>query len=75
MRSRRRRRQVLADVVGPDRQLAVAAVDEDRELHARRPAVVEERVDRRADRAARVEDVVDEDDRRRRRCRRAGRCL
>src|SRR5438309_11481699 len=27
-------RQVLADVVGPDRQLAVAAVDEDSELDA-----------------------------------------
>ena len=26
--------QVLADVVGPDRQLAVAAVGEHRELHA-----------------------------------------
>ena len=55
--------QVLADVVGPDRQLAVAAVDEDGELDARGPAVVEERLDRGADRAAGVEDVVDEDDR------------
>ena len=54
-------RQVLADVVGPDRQLAVAAVGEDRELDARRAAVLEQRVDRGADRAARVEDVVDED--------------
>ncbi len=53
--------QVLADVVGPDRQLAVAAVGEDGELHARGPAVLEQRVDRGADRAARVEDVVDED--------------
>ena len=56
-------RQVLADVVGPDRQLAVAAVDEHGELDARGPAVVEQRLDRRADRAAGVEDVVDEDDR------------
>ena len=55
--------QVLADVVGADRQLAVAAVDEDGELDAVGPAVVEERLDRGADRAAGVEDVVDEDDR------------
>ncbi len=56
-------RDVLADVVGADRQLAVAAVDEDRQLHARRPAILEQRVDRGADRAAGEEDVVDEDDR------------
>ena len=56
-----RRGQVLADVVGADRQLAVAAVGDDGELDARRPAVVEERLDRGADRAAGVEDVVDED--------------
>ena len=58
-----RGRQVLADVVGADRQLAVAAVDEDGELDARGAAVVEERLDRGPDRAAGVEDVVDEDDR------------
>src|SRR3954462_143217 len=58
-----RRRQVLADVVGADRQLAVAAVDEYGELDARRAAVVEERLDRGAHRAAGVEDVVDDDDR------------
>src|SRR6266540_2498645 len=57
-----RGRQVLADVVGPDRQLAVAAVDEDGELDPVGAAVVEERLDRGADRAAGVEDVVDEDD-------------
>ena len=55
-------RQVLADVVGADRQLAVAAVDDHGELDARGAAVVEERLDRRADRAAGVEDVVDEHD-------------
>ncbi len=54
--------QVLADVVGADRQLAVAAVDEHGELDALGPAVVEERLDRGADRAAGVEDVVDEHD-------------
>ena len=53
--------QVLADVVGADRQLAVAAVGDDGELDARGAAVVEERLDRGADRAAGVEDVVDED--------------
>ena len=55
-------RQVLADVVGADRQLAVAAVAEHRELHPLRAAVVEERLDRGAHGAAGEEDVVDEDD-------------
>src|SRR5438552_1850764 len=36
-------RKVLADVVGADRQLAVAPVDEDGELDPLRAAVVEER--------------------------------
>src|SRR4051794_17145802 len=45
--------EVLADVVGTDRQLAMTAVDEDRELDALGPPVVEERLDRRPDRAAR----------------------
>src|SRR5688500_15081977 len=43
--------EVLAHVVGPDRQLAVAAVDENGELNASGPAVLEERFDRSADRA------------------------
>src|SRR6476646_8919909 len=55
-----RRRQVLADVVGTDRKLSVAPVGEAGELHARGAAVVEERLDGGADRAAREEDVVDE---------------
>src|SRR5205823_15031449 len=54
-------RKVLADVVGTDRQLAVAAVGKYGELDARGAAVVEQRLHGRADRAARVEDVVDED--------------
>src|SRR5437870_12435207 len=41
---------VLADVVGADRELAVAAVDQHRELDRLRPAEVDERVHRRADR-------------------------
>ena len=53
---------VLADVVGADRQLAVSAVDQDGELDGLGPAEVDECVHRRADRAARVEDVVDEHD-------------
>jgi len=53
--------QVLADVVGTDRELAMAAVDQAGKLDARRAPVVEERVDGRADRAPRVEDVVDQD--------------
>src|ERR671925_2362319 len=55
-----RGRQVLADVVGTDRKLTVAAVGEAGELHASWAAVVEQRVDRGADRPARVEDVVHE---------------
>ena len=57
-----RRRQVLADVVGADRQLAVAAVAEHGELDPLRAAVVEEGLDRGPHRAAGEEDVVDEDD-------------
>ena len=41
----------------------MAAIDEHGELHAGRAAVVEQALDRGADRASRVEDVVDEDDR------------
>src|SRR2546428_85605 len=55
------RGQVLADVVGSDRQLAMATVWRHGELDAGRAAVVEEGLDRGADRPARVEDVVDED--------------
>ena len=57
-----RRRDVLADVVGLDRQLAVAAVDQDDELDGARPAEVDERVERGAGGAAGVEHVVDQDD-------------
>src|SRR3989441_5931091 len=58
-----RGRKVLADVVGTDRELAMPAVDEDGELDPLGAAVVEQRLDRGADRAAGVEDVVDEHDR------------
>ena len=58
-----RGRQVLADVVGADRQLAVAAVGEHGELHALGAAVVEQRLDRRAHGAPGEEHVVDDHDR------------
>ena len=54
--------QVLADVVGPDRELAVAAVGQHGELHALRAPVVEQRLDRGAHGAAGVEHVVDQHD-------------
>ena len=56
-------RHVLADEVRADRKLAVSTIDEDGELDASGPAVVEEGVDRGPGGAAREEDVVDEDDR------------
>ena len=56
-----RRGQVLADEVGADRQLPVAAVDEDRETHPARPADVVQRVERGADGAPGEQHVVDQD--------------
>src|SRR5207244_6123599 len=52
---------VLADVVGADRELAVTAVDEDRELDRPRPPEVDERVHRRADGPAGEDDVRSEE--------------
>ncbi|BCJ57195.1 hypothetical protein Jiend_06170 [Micromonospora endophytica] len=57
-----RGRNVLADIVGADRQLPVPPVDEHRELHRRRPTEVTQRVERGPDRPAGEEHVVDEDD-------------
>ena len=54
-------RQVLADEVRADRQFPVATIAEHRKLDARRPAVIEERVDRGPDGAAGEKDVVDQD--------------
>src|SRR5438045_175241 len=56
------RRHVLSDEIGPDRKLAVSAIDEDRETYRLRTSVVDERVHRGADRAAGEEDIVDEHD-------------
>src|SRR5207249_4464592 len=55
-------REVLADVVGANRQLAVAAVDQDRELDRPRPPEVDDGVEGSADGTAREEDVVHQDD-------------
>ena len=65
--------QVLADEVGADRQLPVAAVDEDRELHRAGTAELGERVHRGAHGAAGEEHVVDEHDHLAARCRRGSR--
>jgi rhodanese-related sulfurtransferase len=54
---------VLAHVIGPDRQLAVAAINQHRQLYPRRPSVVEYRVDRGTHRAPGIEHVVDDHDR------------
>ncbi len=51
-----------AEVVCLHRQFAAAAVEQHREFHPGRPAEVEDLVQRRADGAAGVEDVVDQDD-------------
>jgi len=55
-------RHVLADEVGSDRKLAMAAVDEDREPDGTGTPVVHERVHSGADRAAGEEHIVDEYD-------------
>ena len=55
------RRQVLADEVRPDRQLPVASVDHDGQLHRARPPVGGERLERCPHRAPGEQDVVDED--------------
>ena len=59
-RSRARRRHVLADVVRLDRQLAVSAIDQHDELNRLRPAEVDQRVERGANRPAGIEHVVHE---------------
>src|SRR5947208_8984881 len=53
---------VLAHVVGADRQLAMAAVDEDRQLDRARSPEIEQRVHRRARGASAVDHVVYEHD-------------
>ena len=53
-------RQVLADVVGPDRQFPMPAVDEHRELHRARATQLEQCLERGPRGAAGEQDVVDE---------------
>ena len=55
------RREVLADVVGTDGQLAVASVDHDGELDRLGPPEVAQRVEGGPDGAPGEEDVVDQD--------------
>ena len=54
--------QVLADVVGSDRQLAVSPVDQHGQPDDARSADVAEGIQGRTDRPARVEHVVDQHD-------------
>src|SRR5215218_2332250 len=58
-----RGRHVLTYVVGPDRQLPMTSVDQDRQAHRRRTPELQQRVHRGARRPPRVENVVHEDDR------------
>jgi len=58
----RRHRERGADVLRRDRQLPLAAIDQDREFYPSRAPVVEQLVHRRAHRAPGVEHVVDHDD-------------
>src|SRR5882762_10339422 len=51
-----------ADETGFDRQLAVAAIDQHQQLHPRRAAMIEQRIERGPDSAAGVQHVIHEDD-------------
>src|SRR5262249_14187714 len=55
-------RDPLADVIGMNRQLAMAAIHKHGKLHSARTAEIHKFVERGAYRAARIENVVDEDD-------------
>src|SRR5437660_11150888 len=55
-------RETRADVRCLDRQLAAAAIDQHRELDGVRPPIVEQLVDRGADRTSGVEHIVDQND-------------
>src|SRR5256885_402693 len=57
-----RRRHVLADVVGPDRQLAMPAVDQHRQLDGARAAELDQSVHGGARCAAPVDHVVHQHD-------------
>ena len=55
-------REVLTDVISADRKLAMAAINQDRELDRPWPAEVGEGIEGRPDGPSRIENVVDEDD-------------
>src|SRR5213083_2297985 len=57
-----RDRETRADICCFDRQLAAAAIDQHRELDGFRPSIVEQLVDRGADRPAGVEHIVNQHD-------------
>src|SRR6266851_572699 len=57
-----RRWHVLADVIGTDRQLAVAAIDEHRQLDGPRASEVHQRIHRGSSRPPVVDDIVHEHD-------------
>src|SRR5205807_4268372 len=59
----RRRRQIFADVIGANRQLAMAAVDQCSELNSGRSSKRADRVHRGARGATREKNIVDNDDR------------
>ena len=69
-----RRGHVLAHVVGPDGQLAMAAVDEHRQSDRRGPTLVHERIHGGPDGPPGVQHVIDDDDGRRGAGRTAGSC-
>src|SRR4051794_25278350 len=51
-----------SDIARFDRQLAMSAIDEHQQLHARRASLLEEAIERGADGAAGVQHVVHQDD-------------
>jgi hypothetical protein len=52
----------LADKVGRNGQLASASVEKDREPDSARPSIIEQTMDCRSNRTARVKNVIDQDD-------------
>src|SRR4029077_18424434 len=54
--------QIFADVIGPNRQLAMSAIDQDGQLDAGRSAKGTDRVHGRSNGSTGVKDVVDNDD-------------
>ena len=55
-------RHIAADIIGADRQFPVAAVDQYGQLHAARPAQIDQGVHRRTNGPAGIEDIIDQHD-------------